>query len=287
MAKASSSAQHYVECDNCEENAAKFLCKTCVGNLCEPCQSEHLKKKITKNHEIVSLTSHDDMVDVFYCTEHTKKKLECYCNRCRKPVCTDCIIHSHNGHSVKHLSTVYKEIKDLSIRQKDEIDNIIIPKYYGLLVNEMEKRTAFTERADEIQNKIDGHTQSVVEMVKRIGQQTVGHLRKAEKDGLGEMDNFKENIEGTINQLQLMSKVIFEKLEAKPHISIFESITGYNLAMFRVLPSPTEYTLTDFQPQNLEKELNFGNPPLLQSYKETALSYVSLTKLWKSNPYDN
>lgn len=280
MAKSSSSAQHYMECDNCEEKAAKFLCKTCVGNLCEPCQSGHLKKKITRNHEIVSLASHDDMVDIFYCTEHTKKKLECYCNRCRKPLCTDCIIQSHNGHSVKHLSTVYKEIKDYSRQQKDEIDNILIPKYNGLLVYEMEKRSAFTKRADEIQNKIDEHTQSVVEMVKRIGQQTVGNLRKAEKDGLSEMDTFKENIAEKINQLELMSKIISAKLEAKPHPSIFDSIAGYNLEMFQVLPSPTEYRLTDFKPRNLEKEISFGNPPVLQrsDYEENALSYVSLIK---------
>lgn len=68
------------------------------------------------------------------------------------------------------------------------------------------------------------------------------------------MDNFKENIAETINQLELMSKVISAKLEAKPHISIFDSIASYNLDMFYVLPSPTEYTLTDFQPHNLGKE---------------------------------
>lgn len=150
-------------------------------------------------------------------------------------MCTYCIIQSHNGHSVKHSSTVYKEIKDYSRQQKDKIDNILLLKNNGLLVNEMEIRSAFTKRADKIQNKIDEHTQSVVEMVKRIGQKTVGHLRKAEKDGLNEMDNFKENIAETINQLELMSKVIFAKLEAKPHISIFDSIASYNLDMFYVL----------------------------------------------------
>lgn len=95
MAKASLSAQHFLECDNCEENPAQFLCKTCTGHLCEPCKSKHESKKITKNHEIVALTSrNEEMLDLLVCPNHAKKKLECYCDRCEEPVCTDCIIES-------------------------------------------------------------------------------------------------------------------------------------------------------------------------------------------------
>lgn len=93
MAKKSSSAQHFLECNNCEEKPAKFLCKTCPDHLCENCKTDHEKKKMTRSHEIVFLKSNNkDMVDLLYCTEHTKKKLQCYCNRCKEPVCTDCII---------------------------------------------------------------------------------------------------------------------------------------------------------------------------------------------------
>lgn len=102
MAKTSSSAQHYLECDNCEENPAQYFCKMCAGHLCETCKSDHGKRKITRNHEIVSMTSNNEnLVDLMYCSTHTNKKLECYCNLCKEPVCTDCIIRSHNGHSVK------------------------------------------------------------------------------------------------------------------------------------------------------------------------------------------
>lgn len=113
MAKKSSSAQHFQECDNCEENPADFLCKTCPGHLCENCRIEHRKKKMTRSHEIISLISNNEnMVDMLYCVEHTKRRLECYCNPCKEPVCTDCIVQSHNGHSVELLSTVYKRITD-------------------------------------------------------------------------------------------------------------------------------------------------------------------------------
>lgn len=60
MAKTSSSAQHYLECDNCEENPAQYFCKMCAGHLCETCKSDHGKRKITRNHEIVSMTSNNE-----------------------------------------------------------------------------------------------------------------------------------------------------------------------------------------------------------------------------------
>lgn len=45
MANVVLSAQHYLECENCEENPAIFMCKTCPGHLCENCKTEHEMKK--------------------------------------------------------------------------------------------------------------------------------------------------------------------------------------------------------------------------------------------------
>lgn len=261
----SSTAQHYLECDSCEENPAQFFCKMCEGYLCEQCKSEHGKKKITRNHEIVSLTSNnEDMLDIMNCADHTKKKIECFCNQCSELVCTDCIIQSHNGHSVKSLSQYYREFTDLCNREIDEIENVIIPKYRELLSKEKEKRVAFLKRTDEIQMKIAAHTQSIVEFVKQIGKQTVGNLRAAEKDGLKEMDTFSESIEEKIHQLQLMSKQISAKLEAKPEISIFKPTNSIVIESFKTLPLPNSFTLTDFQPQHINEEFALGKQSILQ-----------------------
>lgn len=266
MANSSSlTAQHYLECDSCEENSVQYFCKMCAGHLCEQCKSEHGKKKITRNHEIISFTSNnEDMLDILYCADHTKKKLECYCNQCSEPVCTDCIIQSHSGHSVKSLTHFYREFTDLCNREIDEIETVIIPKYRELFSKEKEKRLAFLKRSDEIQMKIVAHTQSVVEVVKQIGKQTVGNLRTAEKDRLKEMDTFSESIQEKINQLQLMSKQISVKLEAKPEISIFKPTNSIVLERFKSLPLPSNFTLTDFQPHHINEEFEIGKQSVLQ-----------------------
>lgn len=279
MAKASTSAQHYVGCDNCEENPATFLCKECVGRLCEPCKINHEKKKITRNHEILLLTSkNEEMLDILLCPYHAKKKLVCYCTCCSEAVCTDCIDNSHNGHSVKSLSNVYKEKEDCSKRRKEEIEKNLLPKYRDLLAKEKEKRSAFTKRADEIQTKIDAHTQRMIERVKQIGQQSVLSLRNAEKDGLKKMDKFMDSIEEKTKQLQLMNQRISANMEARPHSSMFRSNSSHDLKSFQTLPSPAEYTLTDFQPQQINLENMFGKPSVLNigcsQKKNSFVSYI-------------
>lgn len=146
---------------------------------------------------------------IFSCPNHAKKKLE----RCSEAeVCTDCIIKSNNGDSVKSLSEVYKELEDCSKRRKEEIEKSLLPKYRNLLAKEKEKRSAFTKRANEIQTKIDVHTQRVIERVKQLSQQSVESLRNAEKDGLKERDKFMNSFVKTIKQLQIMSEKISPNL---------------------------------------------------------------------------
>lgn len=83
----------------------------------------HAKPFLTPTSEI--------MLEHLFCSDHATKKLECYCKHCEKPICTDCIVESHNGHGhiLKKLSTVYKERIDYFYRQKDQIENDLIPKY--------------------------------------------------------------------------------------------------------------------------------------------------------------
>lgn len=165
-------------CDSCEEEAAEFLCKTCPGHLCPNCKVEHERKKITRNHEIVLLTSkNDDMTELLYCTDHNNKKLECYCNLCNKPVCTECIVNAHNGHSVKLLSTVLNEVRAKTKFQKDEVGNMLIPQYKELLGIEDEKRSEVTKIADGIQSEIELHTQNLIRIVKSTGKNMFNNYR--------------------------------------------------------------------------------------------------------------
>lgn len=266
-------AQHYVVCDNCEEEPAEFLCKTCPGHLCQNCKSEHEKKKITRNHEIVSLTSNnDDISDLLYCTDHNNKKLECYCNPCEKPVCTECIVNAHNGHSVKLLSTVLNEMKAKTRFHKDEVENMLIPKYKELLAIEDEKRSEINKIADDIENEIELHTQNLLRIVKSTGKKYVQQLQMEKNVGLGEIEISKTKIQDKLQRLQQIDELLSANLRAKPSDLIFKPVDVDELESLRTLPVQTDIKLSNFEPGDISQfiEENFGVSQNVQQTRKVA-----------------
>lgn len=124
-----------------------------------------------------------------------------------------------------------------------------------------------------MQEKTDVHTQRMVEIVKNVGQQTVVNLRKAENEGLEKMDTFIDTLEEKIDKLQLLSEKIPATLTAKPQPTTFLSIENDDLKSFQTTPISVEYTLTDFQPQNMNIENMFGKSPVLETRTSQRITY--------------
>ena len=275
MAGYSSRAQHFVECDECEENPANFVCKTCPGNLCDKCKIEHENRKITKNHEITEFkTVNKELIDFLYCSDHKTKKIECFCGPCEKPVCTDCIVLSHNGHPVKSISSAYKEIKEDMQTKKDEIDIKLLPKYIELLENEARKRSELKKEAGEIEKKIRAYTHHIIEAVKSFGERTIQDLRIQERRGLQKNDESSAELQRKMGRLKQIRKQLSEQIEGKPGISFFKPLERNLLQEFETCSNIYIYKLRDFQPGSLSStvEMNFGTLPDLSMVAEQQAS---------------
>lgn len=103
-------------------------------------------------------------------------------------------------------------------------------------------------------------------MIKTIGAQTVGDLSEKKEDGLHEIEQTKNKFEEQINELQLIhaSKTIFADIEAKPEISLFKLVERNNLERFEYTLPNTDYSLTDFQPDDIKLAIlnYFGIRPI-------------------------
>lgn len=122
MTNAKTSAQHYLECEGCEERPSKFLCKTCSDHLCETCRNDHERKKLTRGHVVVPLTSNNltsEKILYCACSGHIKNKLEYHCIPCDKSVCAECIRLYHKGHAKKSLTSDSKKAE--RVQYGDEI----------------------------------------------------------------------------------------------------------------------------------------------------------------------
>lgn len=261
MAKKFSAAQHFIVCYVCKNQPAQFICKTCPGHLCDTCASEHERNTMSKHHDMIfPVTDNEHTLAFLFCSSHTKKKLECYCEPCKKPVCTICIVETHYGHHpFKDLSKVFEDVRKHNQILKNNIENSMLPKYKDLIANADAKRSAIKSTAREVEKKIDNYTMSVKNMVENIVAQHVQNLRDAEIEALKGIDTFKSSIEAKVKELQQMSDIISSNLESKPHVSLFCPINDEDLHKFKSLPKESSFKLNEFCPEemnkNIEKEL--------------------------------
>ncbi|XP_078329967.1 E3 ubiquitin-protein ligase TRIM36-like isoform X1 [Crassostrea virginica] len=266
-----SRAQHFVECDECEDDPAIFFCKTCPGNLCEKCKSQHKIRKITKNHEIKEFgTDNEELVDFLYCSDHKTKRIECYCDPCKKPVCTDCIVLFHNGHVVRTISSAYKEIKEEMQTQKDAIDQYFLPKYTWLLGREAEKRSELKKQANIIQKEIRAYTQNVIEMVKSIGEKTVQDLHDQEKNGLRQINETSDELRKKISKLKEIEENLSGQIKGNPGMQFFTPMNSNLLGEFETFPKTFNYKLHTFQ---------VGRLPSLVAVNYGALADLSIVQV--------
>ncbi|XP_062582649.1 E3 ubiquitin-protein ligase TRIM45-like [Saccostrea cucullata] len=280
MATAISSAQHYVECEHCEENPAQFLCKTCPGHLCESCKAEHEKRKITSNHEIIHLHKNKEgTMGLLYCGKHTVNKLEWYCSPCKEPVCSKCLMESHNGHKLHDLAATYQEIIGKLNEEKKEIEGVLLPKYREMLSKEKSKKTEIKKRTNEVKKQIEDHTKSIIEKVTMLKENALQDLQKEEKTVLKSVEDTEHEIERRIETLCRLNEDITNNVGANPGIVFFKNIDINTLQDMQGLPSTDDYKLIDFKPGDLFiSENHFGKCPKFSKSKESNLQTEELSK---------
>ncbi|XP_062580670.1 E3 ubiquitin-protein ligase TRIM36-like [Saccostrea cucullata] len=265
MATASTFAQHFIECENCEENPAQYFCKTCPGHLCEECKTDHAKKKISQNHDIFHLTSEKgEGMELLYCSEHTTKKLDCYCSPCQMPICIKCLMETHNGHTVENLATVYDIIKGGLEKEREKIDTFLLPKYKEMLSNENAKQAEILKRTAEVQKQIEDHTGKIIEEIEMLKELRVVDLQTKGQRTLKLVENSKQDLEKRIESLENIKTTINNNLGANPGITFFQPLDTNKIKELRTFPRNVEYSLCNFNAGNINtivQERHFGDWP--------------------------
>ena len=256
-------AQHLVQCDECEKNPATYVCKTCPGRLCDECKAKHEQRKITKTHDITEFsTQKTEFLELRYCSEHKEKRFECFCGDCKIPICTECIIESHNGHNIQKFTAVRDDLQ----KKKDEIEENLLPRFTMLIAIERNNSSELSKQAGAIESQIKEHTRRLIEKTKEISENALKDLKVMENVGLKEIDSITVKYEEKIAKLQQTNKMLIEKIENKHKTSPLNPDIEDIFEEFRDIPVPVNYRLTSFQPGKIDQVLKkcFGKFPRLE-----------------------
>ncbi|XP_040596122.1 E3 ubiquitin-protein ligase TRIM71 [Mesocricetus auratus] len=129
-------------CSSCDEgNAASSRCLDCQEHLCDNCVRAHQRVRLTKDHYIErgppgpSAASAAQqlglgppfagapfsILSVFperlgFCQHHDEEVLHLYCDTCSVPICRECTLGRHGGHSFAYLQDALQDSRALTIQ---------------------------------------------------------------------------------------------------------------------------------------------------------------------------
>lgn len=134
------------QCSSCNEgNTSTSLCRDCHEYLCDSCVSAHQRVRLTKDHFIERLveslldtgTSQDVAKNevslspsldsgyhllpsfrdgVNFCKQHLNAFLHFFCDTCSVPICGECSVGRHEGHSISYLHDALQDSHTLTIQ---------------------------------------------------------------------------------------------------------------------------------------------------------------------------
>jgi len=163
-------------CEECGENPATKYCNDCGTKQCSDCSEQLHKVKKRKDHVIVSIDNMSTLppkkevpvtVPVVTavdnkgnCDNHASEKVVAYCKTCDVPLCTQCMLKDHDGHTKLDLTTAKDEILQEFDKNFKILENC--EKSFS------EAQVALKLTHDSAKKEIESYFNSVREALKKI-----------------------------------------------------------------------------------------------------------------------
>ncbi|KAJ8718994.1 hypothetical protein PYW07_016550 [Mythimna separata] len=208
-------------CLECNATTSK-MCKECVTILCDPCFNKtHKNFVIFKNHVLQNIES---SIQPNTCKLHVGKLLDYYCNDCKKPVCTDCMMlggeKSCKNHDVVSLQevneTFLEELTDMS-PQVDETFRRLTKTAVdiGYLLNNYENDTGSVKELSNIVAKVEQNFSKLLYVVQKHKDEIINiilYLKFSEKNSL---QKAKSEVANSIKKAKTVLRMIAAATDTK------------------------------------------------------------------------
>ncbi|RXG61052.1 E3 ubiquitin-protein ligase TRIM33, partial [Armadillidium vulgare] len=173
-------------CTSCTDEAtASSLCTDCSEWLCDACVQAHKRVKVTKDHTIKSKSeigsdsgapkSHSSRF--FFCTVHSKERLNLYCVTCDQLTCRDCQLIEHREHK-------YKFAEEMATMTKEKLHHYMldIRKKRSYIENAKqlvsERRSQIIKKQESVQIDINRLVETFTDIIRQRGATLMDYLKE-------------------------------------------------------------------------------------------------------------
>lgn len=241
-----SSGQHFVECDNCETEAAQYFCKSCPGHLCENCKIEHEAKRLTQGHVVVLISKFKS--DPFVCQDSKKGKCAC-------------------------------TIKKSLTKEKEEIIIHWVPFLEKMQKEEEMKKTLLYIKVGAVKTEIEGHFDQIIEKFTKLKVETIRIFEEEEENATDAIDKTILDIKENTRKLEDRRDEITDILDGDDE-DVKKSMC-MKIKEDKLTPKRFSFEVEDFGPGNLESNILqqiFGKRPAISSHETSQHNRYALER---------
>ena len=160
-------------CDNCKNTDEKVIeyCFICKEFQCNFCSLRHTRYPSFANHSRTQFNSPDEIIKLQQqqedtCAKHAGEKVKMFCQSCKKPVCSDCVLCDHRGHYfvpitsevVESQQQVLRSLESTISELKDKVDSarsIAQLERAALLRQQSESKQAIQSAFSDLQQSLE------------------------------------------------------------------------------------------------------------------------------------
>lgn len=187
-------------CNSCDEGSrASSVCKNCSEFLCDSCVKAHQRVRLTKDHYIErwpaegSYNSSQSLRHPLpspvqpvsdripsYCDYHEHEIVRLYCDSCSQPICRECTMSEHVGHSFIYIQDAIENSKTITLKLLDDAKT-------GMQA--IEESISLTQGMAE---KVEVRAQAVTVEVRAISRRHMTALEERERDLLRRVEKVRQ-----------------------------------------------------------------------------------------------
>ena len=118
------------QCEKCKKRVATSFCRNCGQFICALCTQIHQEWEEFSSHEVITLDQLEGEVaqllppkkKVMFCSKHSTKELDLYCETCEELVCRDCTVRVHRDHQYDLVTDAFQKHKDVLVTSLQPVE---------------------------------------------------------------------------------------------------------------------------------------------------------------------
>ena len=235
------------QCEKCKKRVATSFCRNCGKFICAKCTETHQEWEEFSSHEVITLSQLEGDVaqlvppkkKVMFCSKHSTKELDLYCETCEELVCRDCTVRIHRDHQYDLVTDAFQKHKDVLVTSLQPVEQ------------QLDTVTKSLQQLDTQCQQITDQREALVGNIIRQLQEAL-EVRKTEL--IGQLDNITQKKLKTLaaqrDQIELVQTQLSSCLDFVKE-SLRTGSEGEILAMKKPVVKQVEEITAEFKAEVL------------------------------------